>query len=101
MAGVAVLELGDLLLERAAGGVLDAGVLVLRRFAQPALHVGGGLIDGHRDGAGARIRRLAGMDGAGGKAEVSWIAFQVHIPRFTMMFREKYGRCCRAATDGG
>ena len=65
----------DLLLESAAGGVLDAGVLELGRLAQPLLHVGGRLIDGHRHRAGARIRRLAGVDGASRKAKVLRIAF--------------------------
>ncbi len=71
----AALEQGHLLLQRAAGGVLHAGVLVLRPLADGVQHVGGRLVDGHRDGAGARVRLLAGVDGAGGEAEIPGIAF--------------------------
>ena len=66
---LAALERGELRLERGAGRVAGAAVLVAA--AQPAdavLHERRGLVDRRDDRAGRRVELLAGVDGARGEA---------------------------------
>ena len=61
------LERGDVALERLAGGILAARVLVALVLAEPVLHVGGGEVDRRHDRAGERLGPLAGVDGPRGE----------------------------------
>ena len=63
----AAFERRDVPLQRLAGRVARAGVLVSLVPAEAVLHVGGGLIDGRHHGAGERVGDLAGVDGPGGE----------------------------------
>ena len=59
------LERGEALLQRGPRGVADPGVVVALVDADGLLHVGRGLVDRRRHGAGGRVRLLAVVDRAG------------------------------------
>ena len=59
-----VLEARERDLERRAGRIGDARVVVALVHADRLLHVRGGLVDGRDDGAGRRVGLLPGMDRA-------------------------------------
>ena len=62
-----LLQRGEVRLQRRARRVLRARVLVALVPPELGLHVGRGLVDRDRDGAGVRLRLLAGVDAIGGK----------------------------------
>src|SRR5690606_16384268 len=64
----AVLERGDIALQRFAGGVLCAPVFVPEVSAQLRLNERGGLVDRRHDGAGGGVRTLTRMHGQGPEA---------------------------------
>ena len=74
--GLAVLDGGDIGLERGPRRVLRARVLVALVLAQRLLDVGGRLIDRGDDGAGRRVGFLAGVDAD--RAESRGVA-QLHV----------------------
>ncbi len=65
--------------QTSARRVGNAGVFVTFVLAQFLLNVSGSGVDGNGDGAGFRVRFLAGVDGAGGKA---WL-FVFHAEAFS------------------
>ena len=68
--GLAVLDGGDVALERRARRVLRARVFVALVTPECLLHVGRGLINRGDDGAGRRVRLLAGVDADGAEPRV-------------------------------
>ena len=66
----AAFEIGDAALERHAGRILGAGIVVALVHARALLDVGRGGVDRHHHGAGGRIGRLPRMHAAGGEAEL-------------------------------
>ena len=64
----AVLQRGDVPLERLARGVLSAGVLVALVLTQPLLDVGRRQVHRSHDGPGEGLGALSGVDRAGAKA---------------------------------
>ena len=82
--GLAAFDRRQVALERHARRVLRAAVLEALVLAELLLHVGRRLVDRRDDGAGRRIRLLAGVqtDGAEPSA-VSWSftisAFTIHV----------------------
>ena len=81
MAVESVLERRDVVLEGAARRVLHPRVLVARVLAGLEVLIGGGLIDRDADGAGRRIGRLAGVDGAGGERSALRVSFHSLLRR--------------------
>ena len=61
---------GDVALEGHPRRVVRAAVLVPLVLAQAFLDIGGGLVDGGDDGAGGRVRLLAGMNADGAEVRV-------------------------------
>ena len=68
VAVLAALERGQVRFQRGARRVLRPRVLVALVPSELRLHVGRGLVDRDGDGAGLRLRLLAGVDAIGGKA---------------------------------
>jgi len=75
VARVPPFERRDVLLEGGTRAVLHPRVLVALVDPELVVDVGRGGVDRDGDGAGRRVGLLAGVDGAGGKAEVPRVPF--------------------------
>ncbi len=70
--GDAAFERRQVFFQAGARGIGNAGVFVALVLAEFLLNVGGGRVDGDRDGAGFGVRLLADVNGASGEAGFFW-----------------------------
>src|SRR3954471_407137 len=74
---LAAFEIGGATLERHAGRVLGAGIVVTLVDARTLLHEGRGRIDRHHYRTGRGIGLLSGVHTAGGEVEIFSLAHSV------------------------